>query len=40
MPRRSSLEELVGDALRWQRDPNYGAGRRGTVESRRGSPSE
>lgn len=40
IPRRSSLAELVGDALRWQRDPKYGLGRRGTVESRRGSPSE
>jgi UDP-glucose-4-epimerase GalE len=28
-PRHSSLEEIVRDALRWERDPHYGAGSRG-----------
>jgi UDP-glucose 4-epimerase/UDP-arabinose 4-epimerase len=29
-PRRSSLEEIVADALRWERKPAYGVGLRGT----------
>lgn len=29
-PRRSSLEQIVADALRWEAQPAYGAGRRAT----------
>ena len=37
-PCHSSLEEIVSDALRWERNPNYGAGVRGST-GRRKSPA-
>jgi UDP-glucose 4-epimerase/UDP-arabinose 4-epimerase len=33
--RHSSLDEIVADALRWERDPAYGAGRRDPANRRR-----
>jgi len=37
-PRRSSLDEIVSDALRWERAPRYGSGVRG-LSGRRKSPT-
>jgi UDP-glucose-4-epimerase GalE len=34
-PKHSSLEEIVGDALRWERNPSYGAGIRGSAGRRK-----
>jgi hypothetical protein len=35
MPKHSSLEEIVADALRWETSPVYGAGsRRGRAQRR------
>jgi UDP-glucose 4-epimerase/UDP-arabinose 4-epimerase len=39
-PRRSSLDEIVSDALRWERNPRYGAGRRGTAVQRAGTATQ
>ena len=34
-PRRSSLDDIVADALRWERNPAYGAGVRGSRADRK-----
>ncbi|THD60853.1 UDP-glucose 4-epimerase GalE [Phenylobacterium sp.] len=36
-PRHSSLDEIVADALRWERSPAYGAGRRDPANRRKSS---
>ncbi|HEY2358297.1 MAG TPA: UDP-glucose 4-epimerase GalE [Phenylobacterium sp.] len=38
-PRRSSLDEIVDDALRWERNPAYGAGVRGSAGRRKSQPA-
>jgi len=34
-PRRSSIDEIVADALRWERNPCYGSGMRGSTGRRK-----
>lgn len=39
-PRRSSLDEIVRDAVRWECNPRYGSGRRGTAAQRAGTTTQ